>query len=76
MAGISFSAGELADEIKQRIPAFTIDFKPDFRQAIADSWPASIDDQSAKEDWGLSVHYDLQKMTDLMLEKVREKLNR
>ncbi len=74
MAGISFTAGELAGEIKKRMPEFTIDYQPDFRQAIADSWPASIDDNIAREDWGLSVKYDLEKMTNLMLEKVREKL--
>ncbi|MEJ2593650.1 MAG: NAD-dependent epimerase/dehydratase family protein [bacterium] len=74
MAGISFSAGELAGEIKKRMPEFTIDYQPDFRQAIADSWPASIDDNIARDDWGLSVKYDLEKITDLMLEKVREKL--
>jgi nucleoside-diphosphate-sugar epimerase len=75
MAGISFTAEELAAEIKKHIPNFTIDYNPDFRQAIADSWPASIDDETARRDWGLSMHYDLNKMTELMLEKVREKMS-
>ncbi len=75
MAGISFTAGELAQAIKQRVPNFTISYKPDFRQAIANSWPASIDDKIAREDWGLKTEFDLEKMTDLMLDKVREKLS-
>lgn len=75
MAGISFTASELADEIKSRMNNFTIDYKPDFRQAIADSWPASIDDEVARKDWGLSEKFDLKKMTDLMLDKVMEKLS-
>lgn len=74
MAGISFTAGELAEAIRSRMPGFSIDYKPDFRQAIADSWPASIDDNIARKDWGLSVKYDLERMTDLMLKKVKEKL--
>jgi len=76
MAGISFTAIELAEAIKKRIPEFKITYKPDFRQAIADSWPASIDDHIARKDWGLSSAYDLERMTDIMLEKVKEKLNR
>lgn len=75
MAGISFTAGELVQAIKQRVPNFTISYKPDFRQAIANSWPASIDDKIAREDWGLKTEFDLEKMTDLMLDKVREKLS-
>ncbi len=76
MAGISFTAGELADQITNRMSNFTIEYNPDFRQAIADSWPASIDDEVARKDWGLSEKYDLKKMTDLMLDKVREKLSK
>jgi hypothetical protein len=56
------------------MPEFKITYKPDFRQAIADSWPASIDDSIARRDWGLTDEYDLDKMTKLMLEKVEEKL--
>ena len=74
MAGISFTAGELAAEIKKSITDFTISYKPDFRQNIANSWPASIDDSVARNDWGLSEKFDLAKMTGLMLEKVKEKL--
>lgn len=76
MAGISFTAGELAAEIRKHLPGFTVDYKPDFRQAIANSWPASIDDAIAKKDWGLRNEFDLSKMTDTMLEKVREKIGK
>jgi len=74
MAGISFTPEELAEEIKKHIPEFTISYKPDFRQAIADSWPASIDDSVAKKDWGLETIYDIQKMTKVMLEETEKKL--
>ncbi|RLD87221.1 MAG: NAD-dependent epimerase [Bacteroidetes bacterium] len=74
IAGISFTPKELADEIKKQMPGFTISYKPDFRQAIADSWPASIDDSIARNDWGHDEKYDLGKLVDTMLEKVAEKL--
>ena len=74
VAGISFTPKQLAESIKKYMPEFKITYKPDFRQAIADSWPASIDDSIARRDWGLTQEYDLDKMTKLMLEKVEEKL--
>ncbi|HEY9114701.1 MAG TPA: NAD-dependent epimerase/dehydratase family protein [Bacteroidales bacterium] len=74
MAGISFTPKEIAATIKKRIPEFKISYVPDFRQAIADSWPASIDDSIAQKDWGLKAKYDLEKMTDVMLEKIREQV--
>jgi len=67
VAAMSFSAGELAAEIKKRIPEFECDYAPDFRQEIADSWPRSIDDSAAREEWGWEPSYDLSKMTDDML---------
>lgn len=67
VASMSFSAGELAAEIKKRIPEFECDYQPDFRQAIADSWPRSIDDTPAREEWGWEPAYDLAKMTEDML---------
>lgn len=76
MAGISFTAEELAMAIKKRIPDFTATYKPDFRQAIADSWPASIDDSIAQKDWGLKAEFDLDRICDVMLEKVKEKLEK
>ncbi|MFA5417206.1 MAG: NAD-dependent epimerase/dehydratase family protein [Bacteroidales bacterium] len=74
VAGISFTPKQLAASIQKYMPEFKITYKPDFRQAIADSWPASIDDSIARRDWGLTDEYDLDKMTKLMLEKVAEKL--
>ncbi|RMH68484.1 MAG: NAD-dependent epimerase/dehydratase family protein [Gemmatimonadetes bacterium] len=70
LAAISFSAEELANEIKKHIPEFECTYEPDFHQAIADSWPKSIDDSRAREDWGWSHEYDLAAMTADMLEKL------
>jgi nucleoside-diphosphate-sugar epimerase len=67
VTAMSFSAGELAAEIKKRIPLFVCEYQPDFRQAIADSWPASIDDSAARREWGWRPAYDLTRMTDDML---------
>ncbi|MDH5174370.1 MAG: L-threonine 3-dehydrogenase, partial [Elusimicrobiota bacterium] len=65
---MSFTAGELAADIKKHIPGFTCEYKPDFRQAIADSWPNSLDDSAAREEWGWQPSYDLAAMTEDMLE--------
>jgi nucleoside-diphosphate-sugar epimerase len=70
LGGLSFSAGELAGEIKKFIPEFTCDYEPDFRQKIADSWPKSVDDQSARNDWGWAPEYNLESMTKDMLERL------
>jgi nucleoside-diphosphate-sugar epimerase len=75
IAGISFTPAILAQEIKKHIPEFGITYKTDFRQAIADSWPASINDDVAKNDWGLNYEYNLSKMTEVMLSEIRKKLN-
>lgn len=75
LAGISFTPKKLAEAIRKYIPTFKITYKPDFRQAIADSWPASIDDSVAQADWGVQTEYDLDRMTAVMLEKIREQLN-
>ncbi len=72
LGGISFTPKEIAAEIAKAIPGFTIDYAPDFRQAIADSWPASIDDSKATEDWGWKAKYDLKSMTADMLLHLRE----
>lgn len=74
VAGICFNPKMLAEEIKKHIPGFEISYKPDFRQAIADSWPACIEDSVAKKDWGLLYEYDLAKMTQVMIEEIRKKL--
>lgn len=73
-AGMSFSCSELAAEIKKHIPEFEISYKPDFRQKIADSWPKSIDDSEARQQWNWKVEYDLAKMTEDMLLNLRKKL--
>lgn len=73
-AGISFSCEELATEIKKHLPDFTISYAPDFRQKIADSWPASIDDSEARQQWNWKVEYDLAKMTQDMLQNLSKKL--
>jgi nucleoside-diphosphate-sugar epimerase len=74
ITGFSFSAGELAVEIKKHIPEFTIEYKPDFRQEIADSWPKSIDDSLAREEWGWDPAYNLETMTKDMIEKLSKRL--
>jgi len=68
VGAMSFSAGELAASIKKHIPEFVCTYEPDFRQAIADSWPMSLDDSAAREEWGWKPAYDLEAMTEDMLE--------
>ena len=74
LAAISFSPKEIAAEIKKHIPEFGCTYEPDFRQAIADSWPKVIDDSQARKDWGWKHEYDLKHMTKDMLEKLGERL--
>ncbi|MDG7020231.1 MAG: NAD-dependent epimerase/dehydratase family protein [Nitrososphaerota archaeon] len=74
LAAFSFSAGELAAEIRKRIPGFRVSYAPDSRQKIADSWPMSIDDSEARKDWGWSPGYDLQGMVSDMLTKLKARL--
>jgi nucleoside-diphosphate-sugar epimerase len=75
LAGISFSAGELAAEIKKYIPEFRCDYKPDFRQKIADSWPMTIDDTVARKEWGWKPQYDLAAITKDMMEKLSKRFS-
>jgi nucleoside-diphosphate-sugar epimerase len=70
VGSMSFTVKDLADSIKKIIPDFTVDYAPDFRQDIADSWPDAVDDTPAREDWGWSPSYDLDTMTKDMLEKL------
>jgi nucleoside-diphosphate-sugar epimerase len=70
LAGISFTPEELSNAIQHVLPAFKIEYKPDFRQAIADSWPNSIDDSYARNDWGWKPQFNLNEMVEVMLEKV------
>ncbi len=76
LGGLSFTPKELAAEIQKEMPDFTIDYKPDFRQQIADSWPASIDDSLAKKDWGLSYDFDIAELSKDMLENLKVKLGK
>lgn len=76
LGGLSFAPEHLAAEIKKHIPNFTIDYAPDFRQAIADSWPSSIDDSVAKTDWGFEPKFDIDKMTTTMLDNLKIKLGK
>lgn len=71
LAGVSFTPREIALEIKKHIPNFSISYKPDFRQKIADSWPASIDDSAAQNDWNWKHNFDLASMTVEMLENLK-----
>ncbi|MEC4003367.1 L-threonine 3-dehydrogenase [Flavobacterium sp. SUN052] len=73
LSAMSFSPKEIASEIKKHYPNFSIDYNPDFRQKIADSWPASIDDTNAREDWGWSNDFNLENMTVEMLENLKKK---
>lgn len=70
VGAMSFSAGELAASVKKYMPEFEISYKPDYRQAIADSWPNSVDDSSAREQWGWKPEYDLDLMTKDMLSAI------
>lgn len=72
LSGMSFSPGEIAEEIKKHIPEFTISYKNDYRQAIADSWPQSIDDSVARNDWGWHEDFDLTAMTEDMLANLKK----
>ena len=74
ITGMSFSAGEIANEIKKHIPEFEIKYKPDFRQEIADSWPKTIDDSLAREEWGWNPSYNLPSMTKDMIEILSKRL--
>jgi nucleoside-diphosphate-sugar epimerase len=73
LGGISFSPKELAAEIKKEITDFQIAYQPDYRQEIADSWPSSIDDIRAQEDWGWNPKYDITSMTQDMLKNLKKK---
>ncbi|CAA0140868.1 NAD-dependent epimerase/dehydratase. Putative L-threonine 3-dehydrogenase [Tenacibaculum maritimum] len=73
LSAISFTPEEIAREIQAYVPNFNITYAPDFRQAIADSWPQVIDDSSAREDWGWSHQFDLPLMTKDIITNLRAK---
>ncbi|HET9487348.1 MAG TPA: NAD-dependent epimerase/dehydratase family protein [Chryseosolibacter sp.] len=72
ISAMSFCPAEIAAEIQKQIPEFSISYQPDFRQAIADSWPRSIDDSAARKDWGWKHRFDLKKMTAEILKHLAE----
>ena len=72
LAGTSFSPKELATEIQNHIPNFKVNYQADFRQAIADSWPNSIDDTKARKDWNWSSNYNLAEMTADMIKHLKK----
>ncbi len=71
LSGISFTPSEIADEIKKYHPNFSVTYKPDFRQKIANSWPASIEDKEAREDWNWRHKFNLESMTIEMLTNLK-----
>lgn len=74
ISAMSFNPKELANEIKQHIPDFEIEYNPDFRQQIANSWPASINDVEAREHWGWKETYDLKGLVNNMIENLKDKV--
>ncbi|HLL60426.1 MAG TPA: NAD-dependent epimerase/dehydratase family protein [Candidatus Nitrosocosmicus sp.] len=75
-SAISFTPKEMVAELQKLLPEFTATYEPDERQKIADSWPRSIDDTQARNDWGWHHEYDLPRMTKIMLENIKLKLNK
>jgi nucleoside-diphosphate-sugar epimerase len=73
LAALSFTPKDISESIQKHIPDFKITYKPDSRQNIANSWPKSIDDSSARTDWNWSHNYDLDKMTEEMITQLRNK---
>jgi len=73
ISAIDFTPKEIALSIQKHLPNFRIEYTPDFRQQIADSWPQSIDDTKAREDWNWEHSFDLEKMTEVMLENLKNK---
>lgn len=76
LQGMSFTPEEIYQEIKKYRPDFTIEYAPDYRQKIADSWPGSLDDSAAQKDWGWKGAYDISKLTEEMYFAIQEKLKK
>ncbi len=76
LAGVSFTPLEVYHSIRKHYPHFKCSFEPDFRQGIADSWPRTIDDSAARQDWGWKHRFDLEKITVDMIVKLTQKYNK
>jgi len=76
LGGISVTPADMAKEIQKHVPDFSITYRPDFRQEIADSWPQSIDDSISQRDWGCSYEFNLSKITTIMLTEISKKMKR
>ncbi|MBI9035936.1 MAG: L-threonine 3-dehydrogenase, partial [Bacteroidales bacterium] len=76
VAAMSFTAAEQVESIRKHIPELEVEYVPDFRQQIADSWPKSIDDSAAREEWGWKEEFDLEAMTADMLKEIRIKVEK
>ena len=74
VGALSVTAGDIAESIRKHIPDLEVDYDPDFRQAIADTWPSSVNDSAARKEWGWEPEWDIDSMTVDMLEKLRRKL--
>ncbi|MHA1225028.1 MAG: hypothetical protein ACTSP3_17605 [Candidatus Heimdallarchaeaceae archaeon] len=74
VTAMSFTPEELANEIKKYIPDFEIEYKPDFRDEIARSWPQSLDDSAARNEWGWKPEFEFETMVKVMLEGISKKL--
>jgi nucleoside-diphosphate-sugar epimerase len=76
LGGLSCSAAEIAAEITKLHPSFTVTYSPDYRQAIADSWPSGIDDSQARQDWNWAPQDTLELMSQDMYENLKIKLKK
>ena len=71
LSGMSFTPEEMAKSVQEKLPTFKMSYEPDFRQAIADSWPSSIDDTNAREDWNWKTEFDLKLTTNEMIRNLK-----
>lgn len=74
LAAMTFTPAQLAEAIRQKLPEFSMAYAPDSRQAIADSWPASIDDRAARQDWGWHHAVDIEELVEVMIEAWTQRL--